>query len=298
MPYAVYLPAAYFANPDQRFPVLYMLHGAGGNYTEWASFGLTTAATRLMADGLLAPFIVIMPEGERSYWADGLAGDGLAWGDYIATDLVSYVDANYRTIPERNARAIGGESRGGFGALYLALTYTGVFGVAGGHSPSLSDLDGIEEPLVDEDTFAWNYDPVRLAEEIDPATAPWIWLDIGADDDWLTAVEFLDRTLNARYIAHRYLVYTGGHTQDYWSSDVSDYLLFYGQAFANGVPAALVRLPDPEWVEPGVAAEPAAEAPPAESVAEETPASSVAQEPVPAADEPAAAPPQAEGAPA
>ena len=259
MPYAVYLPAAYLAAPDERFPVLYMLHGAGGNYTEWTAFGLTDAATQLMGDGLLRPFIIVMPEGEKSYWANGLAGDGLNWGDYVVHDLVSYIDATYRTIPERESRAIGGDSRGGFGALYLAFTYRDVFGIAGAHSPSLSDLDGIEEPLVDQETFA-SYDPVRLAEDLFWWDAPWVWLDVGADDDWLPAVDFLDRTLTGRYIYHRFSIYSGGHTQDYWSGDVVDYLLFYGAAFANGLP--YLALPMPEFV-PEATPEPVASVEPA-----------------------------------
>jgi enterochelin esterase-like enzyme len=282
MPYAVYLPARYFTEPEERFPVLYMLHGAGGNYTEWAAFGLTAAATRLTADGLLQPFIIIMPEGEKSYWANGLAGDGLNWGDYIVRDLVSHVDSTYRTIPGRESRAIGGDSRGGFGALYLAFTYPTVFGIAGGHSPSLSDLDGIEDPLVDQETFA-TYDPVRLAEGMFWWNAPWVWLDVGMDDDWRPAVDFLDRTLTGRYINHRYTEYSGGHTQDYWSGDVSDYLFFYGDAFANGVPYLALPMPEPEpFPEPTV--EPAPdESAPAPVDAAPPPGSAVAPLPTPEA---------------
>lgn len=290
MPYAVYLPAEYFAEPEERFPVLYMLHGAGGNYTEWASFGLTTAATGLMADGLIRPFIIVMPEGEKSYWADGLAGDGLNWGDYIVHDLVGHIDTTYRTIPERESRAIGGDSRGGFGALYLAFTYTDLFGVAGGHSPSLSDLDGIEDPLVDQEAFA-SYDPVRLAEDMFWWNSPWVWLDVGAEDDWLPAVDFLDRTLTGRYIDHRFSIYSGGHTQDYWSGDVADYLLFYGDAFANGVP--YLALPQPEPApEPAQTAAPEPEAvvePTATSVAESESTGTAAPTPTPAPGTPSPA---------
>jgi S-formylglutathione hydrolase FrmB len=72
----------------------------------------------------------VLLKGDQSYWVDW-ADDGPAWGLYSARDVVQHVDASFRTLTDPASRAVGGLSMGGHGALQLALTYPGVFGVVG-----------------------------------------------------------------------------------------------------------------------------------------------------------------------
>jgi len=234
MPFAIYLPPSYASGPVRRFPVLYLLHGAGGRYTEWSVYGLPQKAAEMMADGTLTEFIVVMPEGGRGYWANGLSGDGEAWADYVIDDLVPFIDSTYRTIPQAPERAIGGLSRGGFGALYLAFTHPDVFGIVGANSPSLpGDSTGVEAVRVSAEELP-SFDPVEIARHMDVTSAPKIWIDVGNEDDWQPAVKLLDSVLTGRGVPHEFSVGDGGHLQEYWIARTPEYLDFYGRAFEDG----------------------------------------------------------------
>ena len=132
--YNVFLPAGY-AESSQRYPVLYMLHGVAGDATEWQSIGLLEAADRMIQDGEIEPMLIVLPNGGANYWVNH--ADGARWGDYLVSDVVASVDREYRTVPDRAARAVGGLSMGGEGALRMAMLNPDVFGIAAAHSPSL-----------------------------------------------------------------------------------------------------------------------------------------------------------------
>jgi len=233
MPYAIYLPPSYESQPERRFPVVYELHGAGGQYTEWTTYGLPQTAGEMMESGELTEFIIVMPEGGTGYWANGLGGDGEPWADYLLDDVVPYVDATYRTIPDAADRAIGGLSRGGFGALYLAFTHPSVFSIVAANSPALpGNAASIEGTSVPEDEFG-AFDPVELAGNLNGETAPHIWLDIGDLDDWEPGVTLLDAVLSEQGVDHELSIADGGHTQEYWAARTPDYLRFYSSQFAD-----------------------------------------------------------------
>jgi S-formylglutathione hydrolase FrmB len=152
--YLVYLPAGYDPSGARRYPVIYMLHGLGGDETNWVEHGRLAEA----ADALKLQAIVVMPDGDAGFYANWATPVDHArclgqkpvfspeadpatycvktarYEDYIVRDLVAHVDATYRTIPERGARGIGGLSMGGFGALQLAMRHKDVFASAASHS--------------------------------------------------------------------------------------------------------------------------------------------------------------------
>ena len=121
MPYLAYLPPDY-GTAGRRYPVLYMLHGLGGHRDELVAMGLVDAADRAMRNGDVAPMIVIMPQGDLSYWVNH-AYDGPRWGEYLVHDVVPHIDATYRTLRSPAARAVGGISMGAWGALSNAFTH-------------------------------------------------------------------------------------------------------------------------------------------------------------------------------
>ena len=160
MRYVIYLPPGYNAS-GPGFPVLYMLHGRGGERTEWLSAGLLESVDRGIAAGKTTPMIVVVPEGQTGYWTDH-AGSGPRWGEYIVSELTTHVDATYATRRRPSSRAIGGESMGGWGALHHGLSHPEVFGVVGAHSPSLRPDDGSLDFLGRGSEFAAK-DPMALA---------------------------------------------------------------------------------------------------------------------------------------
>ncbi len=230
MPYGIYLPPGYEGG-TARYPVLYMLHGAGGHYSEWVDYGLAETADELIREGKIPPLIIVLPQGDGSYWTNHAGENTERWGDYVLADVVDHTDTAYRTRPGPDSRAIGGLSMGGFAALHLAFNHPDVFGTAGAHSPSLRIFEESADFTTDEEQFARN-DPARLAESLDPARAPRLWLDVGREDEWAARVIALHELLASRGIPHRYSITPGDHDGSYWSAHVAEYLRFYAAALA------------------------------------------------------------------
>ena len=229
MPYGIYLPPTYESEPDRHYPVLYMLHGAGGHYSEWVAYGLPEKAEDLTWDGQIQPLIIVMPQGDQSYWSNHSDTDGERWGDYVAFDLVAHIDATYRSIPEATSRAVGGLSMGGFGALQLAFNHPEIFGAVGGHSPALHEHEQLSGFFGDLAIFQ-KVDPLTLALSLDPITAPHIWVDTGEEDNWADRAIVLANELDLRGIQHQVRILPGRHDADYWTTSTADYLIFYSHA--------------------------------------------------------------------
>ena len=133
--FLVYLPPSYntAAGKNMRYPTLYLLHGTPGKVLDWVTGGKANeSADALIAAHRIPELIMIMPDG------NGRPGQTPEWGNsadqkqmmenYVALDLVRYVDQHYRTIENPPHRAIGGLSEGGFGAMNIAVHHPDVFG--------------------------------------------------------------------------------------------------------------------------------------------------------------------------
>ena len=128
----VLLPAGYAKAKQRRYPVLYLLHGASGNFTDWTVAG---DAERTTAG---KPVIVVMPDGGRggwyTNWYNGGKGGKPEWERYHIDELISIVDRRYRTVAARRGRAIAGLSMGGFGAFSYAARHPDLFAYAASFS--------------------------------------------------------------------------------------------------------------------------------------------------------------------
>jgi enterochelin esterase family protein len=110
----VYVPAEYEANPDKKYPVLYLVHGWGENEYGWSKQGhMANIMDGLIASGKAVPMIVVMPSGDIQTNADvrGASGDVT---EIFARDLIPFIDKSFRTLTDREHRAMAGLSRGGF----------------------------------------------------------------------------------------------------------------------------------------------------------------------------------------
>ncbi len=208
----VYLPPCY-ATSGERYPVLYILHGLGYKEDQWERLGLTRAADRLIAAGQIAPLIIVMPRDRLDARLDPA----------FTNDLVPFIDQTYRTLPDREHRAIGGLSRGAGWAVHLGLHYPEQFGRIGAHSLAIFYTD---ERVLQE----W----VRAA--LKSGLAPAVYLDIGKNDGQPNSARWLDQTLSWFKIEHTYLVQPGSHSEKYWSAHVDDYLLFYAAGWLSQPP--------------------------------------------------------------
>lgn len=231
MPYWVYLPEGY-ERSARRYPVLYMLHGMGGSYEEWRAYGIFDAADRMIRSGAMAPLIIALPQGDRAYWVDHARG-GAAWGRYTAQDLVADVDARYRTIAQRSARAIGGVSMGAHGAFQLALNYPDTFGVVGAHSIALRRASSAPPFFGDVSEYAAR-DPMTLVRARTPlARSLQLWVDIGDQDPWAPLARQFHIELEQLGIQHDWREWRGDHSATYWKQHLDDYLRFYDTALAR-----------------------------------------------------------------
>jgi len=192
--YVVYLPAGYDAQSTTRWPVLYYLHGLGGNETNWVKHGKLAET----ADAIALAAIVVMPDGDDGFYADSPRaldydacmkdGTGLlvalqphaktcvrhhAYETYIVKDLIDDVDATYRTLASRDGRGIAGMSMGGFGALELAMRHLDRFAAAASHSGVDSIMYGGPHPYA-ADKVALMTDTKELDRIKMPGVADWL----------------------------------------------------------------------------------------------------------------------------
>lgn len=237
LPYLVYLPVG-AERGDRRYPVLYLLHGLGGDCSQWQAIGVVREADRLIERGAIPPMVIVMPSGEDGYWMNHRP-DGPRWRDYLLMELLPAVEASEPVAGTRELRAIGGISAGGHGALQLAWNNPQLFAAVGAHSPGLR---------TEREAFAFfgkgadfeRRDPMTLAKQVARLDLD-LWIDTGESDPWRARAEQLHQTLLERGIAHHWTPKPGGHDLAYWSSRVGEYLQFYGGAFARRLRAESLR---------------------------------------------------------
>jgi endo-1,4-beta-xylanase len=125
--YHIYLPPQYDEQPSRRFPVIYWLHGLGGNQRGGTgTFGKQAADA--MQSGALPPALIVFVNGMVSSFYVDWANGKRPMESVIIKDLIPHVDATYRTIAKREGRAIEGYSMGGWGAAHLGFKYPELFG--------------------------------------------------------------------------------------------------------------------------------------------------------------------------
>lgn len=134
--YTVYVPDAYKTD-SRRYPVLYLLHGAGGDENEWLwKGGLRETMDALIARKVIKPMLVVMPGHTAGWWVDGAKDKGET---AFMKEVVPHAEGKYRIDAARANRLVAGLSAGGYGTLNLILKYPQMFAAAAILSPAIYD---------------------------------------------------------------------------------------------------------------------------------------------------------------
>jgi enterochelin esterase-like enzyme len=206
--FIIYLPPCYQEMSEKRYPVIYLLNGQTFTDDQWVRMGVPEVADEMIHAGEAPPFIVVFPDDR--YWNSDA---GATFGDRLIFSLIPYVDMNYRTLADRNHRALGGLSRGGGWTTRLGFTHADLFGTMGLHSPYVFVDD---QPVVE-----------YMIKSIPPESRPRLWLDVGDADKELRAIIQLEEVLTKTEYIHEYHRFVGDHTENYWGAHVKDYLRWY-----------------------------------------------------------------------
>lgn len=206
--YLIYLPPCYDEAVDQRYPVLYLLHGQTYAADQWIRLDAVETLDRLIRSGEAQPFIMVFPYDR--YWYTESGSD---FGERLVEALIPHVDETYRTLPDGDQRAIGGLSRGAGWAMRLGLSRWDLFGVIGLHSLAVFQGDGSR-------VESW-------LKAIPPNSHPAIYMDIGDNDPELGRAQQVEILLNSYAIPHEWHLYSGAHTEEYWSAHVQEYIAWY-----------------------------------------------------------------------
>lgn len=210
--FRIYLPPCYDERTDQRYPVLYLLHGQTYTDDQWVRLGAAEVADDLILAGESVPFIIVFPDDR--YWN---LPPGSGFGQRLVEELIPFIDATYRALPDRNHRAIGGLSRGAGWALRLGLSRWQLFGTIGLHSLAVLQKDASE-------ISDW------LAD-IPASSRPRVFMDIGDNDPELAMAGRVEAQFNRHGLIHEWHLYSGTHTEEYWSAHVEEYLRWYAEAW-------------------------------------------------------------------
>jgi enterochelin esterase-like enzyme len=136
----VYLPPSYAEGGLRRYPVIYLLHGFQGSYKQWMAGGkewnIRDAMDKLISAGKMRELILVMPDAKNKYGGSFYTNSATTgnWEDFVAQDLVLFIDRKYRTIRHPSSRGIAGHSMGGYAAIRLAMKHPDIFGAVYGLS--------------------------------------------------------------------------------------------------------------------------------------------------------------------
>lgn len=234
IPALVILPDDY-EKSGKSYPVIYLLHGFGGNYQTW--YHIKPNLPELATSNRV---IFVLPDGATSWYWDSPVNQNLKYETYVAKELVDFIDSSYRTIKSPKGRAIAGLSMGGHGAMWLALRHKDVFGAAGAISGG-----------VDIRPFPNNWDMAKNLGEYSSNKDVWdahtvinqvdglkngelaIYIDCGFSDFFYQVNLNLHNKLLQMKIDHDYLARPGAHNNAYWNNAIDYNILFFKKFFSK-----------------------------------------------------------------
>ena len=249
--YTVYLPSDYESS-NRTYPVVYLLHGYTDDHTGWLQFGeINRYADKAIAEGTIPPMIIVMPNGDSSFYINSYDGKE-KYEDFFIKEFMPSIEKSYRIKAQKRYRGVAGLSMGGYGTLIYALKYPDLFAAAAPFSAAVLDDSAIvnmpEQSWIN--TFGqlygrnlkgkdrlnkdwYNNAILKIVEtkSADDLKKVRYWIDCG-DDDFLTKGNcLLHIALTEKRVPHEYRVRDGAHTWTYWRTGITDALQFIGTSF-------------------------------------------------------------------
>lgn len=230
----VILPTNYNKSDSKKYPVIYLLHGYGANYTSW----LTVVKKNLPDLSTLYDCIIVCPDGKNSWYWDSPINKESQYETYIASELIKAIDTRYSTIKEKRGRAISGFSMGGHGALWLTINHPEIFGACGSMSggvdirPFPNNWD-ISKLLGKYNTNKMMWDSHTVITQIDKLKDKniSIIIDCGESDFFFDINQNLHQKMLNNSITHTYITSPGNHTPSYWRKSIDKHIQFFTDFF-------------------------------------------------------------------
>lgn len=234
MPYRVIVPIDYKTKPEQRYSVIYLLHGLTGNYANW------TNQTKLSEYAAKHSFIIVTPEGGNGWYTDSVSAPNDKYESYIVKELIPEIDKTYRTMADREHRIMAGLSMGGYGSLKFGIKYPEMFSLIGSFSGALGATSWTEKTAgaigksmdavfgTDMTVGArTGNDIFKMARELTPdnvKSLPYIFQSCGTEDFLIQNNRDFLKLLNDAKVPHEYREHPGVHDWVFWDDQVREFL--------------------------------------------------------------------------
>lgn len=256
VPISILLPKSYLSEPERRYSVVYMLHGLGDNPKSWNDSWLRIQPTiENLENSGLGDMIYVFPSGYKTYYCNRYGG-GYPYMDMFINELIPFVDKYYRTVADKEHRAITGYSMGGFGACALALKHPETFCA----SAPLSMSFRTDRQYMTEEQSGWDSQwgkifggtgktgSARLtdyykehcpfyqftAQNKDAVSGVHWYFTCGDNEEQLLiAGDDLHAQMRQAGIDHQYRVGDGGHEGSYWRNALKEVLPMFDH-YMNG----------------------------------------------------------------
>ena len=245
--YCAILPPSYDASKARRYPVLYFLHGLGGNEQFLVTSGGWNLIEDLWQQRAIGEFLIVTPDADTSFYINSHDGR-VRYEDSFVREFIPFIDRTYRTSPARHSRGIAGISMGGYGALHIAFRHPELFASVSANSAALLDklpdvrvANPQQSPLLrvlrafgtpPDPAFWRRNDPLALARTAN-LTGLKIYFDCGTEDDFgfFRGASALDKILSARKTPHEFHLYPGSHNWQYFVAHLPAVFEFHSRAF-------------------------------------------------------------------
>lgn len=214
---------------SRPWSAFYLLHGLSDDHTIWER---RTSIERYVAD---LPMVVVMPDGGRGWYTNAV--EGPSYEDDLIKDVMGLVERTFPVKAERSARAIGGLSMGGYGAVKLGLKHPEIFASVNSHSGALGFArQRFDEGKSKNPEFARIFggnpsggpdDPFAIVEKLDHGRVPAIRIDCGTEDFLLDQNRAFHQTLENLQVPHEYQEFPGGHEWGYWDRHIQEAIAFH-----------------------------------------------------------------------
>lgn len=234
--FSVMLPRNYSKETERRYPVVYMLHGAGENDWEWANIPvsmISEALTMAYNDGAAAECIVVFPNANEAGHMGYFNQQDWKYEDYFFNELMPLIDKRYRTIPDKGHRAIGGLSMGGGGSFNYGMRhpelFSSVYAISAAVSPALFDTAQANPSVLPQTMNGGNY----TAEQIEVAKSVYFVLDCGDDDFLFDANVATYQQMKKNGMKVQFRCFDGAHASYYWYDALRRAMVYFTRHFSE-----------------------------------------------------------------